>query len=43
MGRSSRHESSAFEQLGVRDPAVLAASILAAPRLGPRMRTGLLL
>jgi transposase len=43
MGSSSRHESSAFSQLGVPDPAALAARILAARRLGPRMRVALLL
>jgi hypothetical protein len=43
MGRSSLHESSALDQLGLPDPAVLAARVLAAPRLGPRMRAGLLL
>ena len=43
MGRSATHESDAFQQLGVPDPAALAARILAAPRLGPRMRAALLL
>jgi hypothetical protein len=43
MERSSQHESSAFLELGLPDSAALAAQILAATRLGPRMRTALLL
>ena len=33
----------ASQQLGITDPAILTARVLAAPRLGPRMRSGLLL
>ena len=33
----------AFQQLGITDPAILAARVLGAPRLGPRMCSGLLL
>lgn len=33
----------AFQQLGITDPAILTAQVLAAPRLGMRMKFGLIL
>jgi len=43
MVDSLRRDKWAYQQLGITDPALLAARVLAASRLGPRMRSGLLL